>query len=128
MIDRHLQALLTRIDETLDTWKTESNPSTWPGAKTTPARWSQTTRGNRYWCKRNANESMKQARNAVAMAQQLIELEARMRQRTFSEAGEIPEGVPVPTTDEELDAAHVRAERAVDAALSKLKALDVGPR
>lgn len=50
-----LQALTEKL---LDAFLDEANPDAWPGAGVPLANMDQQTRGNRYWCKKNAAGTM----------------------------------------------------------------------
>ena len=45
-------------DELTDAFVSEADPEDWPGEGAKPSEWDQQTRGDRYWCKRNANATM----------------------------------------------------------------------
>jgi hypothetical protein len=50
-----LQALEEQLT---DVFLNEAAPAKWPGAGSEPANWDQQTRGDRYWCKKNAVATM----------------------------------------------------------------------
>lgn len=48
------EALQARAEQLVDVFLNESDPTKWPGAGIEPANMEKATRGDRYWCKKDA--------------------------------------------------------------------------
>lgn len=103
------EALQKRGEELVDVFLTESDPATWPGAGVAPANMEKTTRGDRYWCKKDAVATL-------ACAQRIFTLVQVIRERS---APDLPPGTggepgEEESLDKEVAAAEAEAARLLD--------------
>lgn len=97
----------------MDLFLQESDPEKWPGVGLEPGQMDQQTRGDRYWCKKDAVATL-------ACAQRIGTLVDLARRKTAGgEAG--PEAVPEHGADE-LDAEIRKAEKEAKAILNRMQA------
>lgn len=88
------EALQARGEQLVDVFLSESNPEKWPGHGIEPANMDKSTRGDRYWCKKDSVATL-------ACAQRIFNLVQVIRERA----------VPVdPTTDGETQTDDLTAE------------------
>ncbi|MFM9434615.1 hypothetical protein ACFDR9_001675 [Janthinobacterium sp. CG_23.3] len=107
-----LQALAEKLT---DAFIAEADPDSWPGAGLGPAAMDQQTRGDRYWCKKNAAATL----SVIVRTTSLIGI---IQQRSAAGA---PDGVQQqPQDDEEtgLDAEVKAAEKEAAKLLAKMQA------
>lgn len=52
------EGLQSRLEQLVDVFLSESNPDKWPGAGLDPVAMDKQTRGDRYWCKKDAVATM----------------------------------------------------------------------
>lgn len=103
------EALQKRGEELVDVFLVESDPAKWPGAGMEPANMEKTTRGDRYWCKKDAVATL-------ACAQRIFNLVQVIRERS---APDLLQGTgDTPGEDDSLDkevaAAEAEAARLLD--------------
>lgn len=98
-----------------DAFIAEADPDKWPGAGLGPAAMDQQTRGDRYWCKKNAAATL----SVIVRTTSLIGI---IQQRSNAGA---PGGVPVPseaeTEETGLDAEVKAAEKEATKLLAKMQ-------
>src|SRR5690606_31063969 len=61
------EALQKRAEELIDAFLRESNPAEWPGAGIKPAQMQRETRGDLYWCKKNAVATLACAQRIIGL-------------------------------------------------------------
>lgn len=99
------EALQARGEQLVDVFLSESDPTKWPGHGIAPAAMEKTTRGDRYWCKKDAVATL-------ACAQRIFNLVQVIRERSIPPSPATPEGAePVDGLDEEVAAAEKEAQR-----------------
>lgn len=109
------EALQARAEQLVDLFLDESKPEDWPGHGVKPAAMDKSTRGDRYWCKRDAAATL-------ACAQRITALVGTIRQKTA--AGEAtPDAVTEDddSLEAEIAAAEAEASRLVDKVLRNAK-------
>lgn len=98
-----------------DAFIAEADPDTWPGAGLGPAAMDQQTRGDRYWCKKNAAATL----SVIVRTTSLIGIIQQ-----HSNAGR-PGGVPAPADAEQedsgMDAEIKSAEKEATKLLAKMQ-------
>ncbi|MEC5164069.1 hypothetical protein [Janthinobacterium sp. CG_S6] len=107
-----LQALAEKLT---DAFIAEADPDSWPGAGLGPAAMDQQTRGDRYWCKKNAAATL----SVIVRTTSLIGI---IQNRSAAGA---PDGVPQQDQDAEetgLDAEVKAAEKEASKLLAKMQA------
>ncbi|WP_439606874.1 hypothetical protein [Hydrogenophaga sp.] len=102
------ESLQQRAEQLVDLFLAESDPAKWPGAGIEPANMEKGTRGDRYWCKKDAVATL-------ACAQRIITLVDTVRAKTAG--GEVTPGAV--TEDEgdlevEMQAAEAEASRTIE--------------
>jgi len=105
------ESLQQRAEQLVDLFLTESDPAKWPGAGIEPANMEKGTRGDRYWCKKDAVATL-------ACAQRIITLVETVRVKTAG--GEANPGA-VTEDEEELDADVQAAEKEADRIIRNMK-------
>lgn len=106
------EALQQRAEQLVDLFLQESNPDKWPGKGLEPGQMDQQTRGDRYWCKKDAVATL-------ACAQRIGSLVDLARRKTaWGEAA--PEAVVEQGADE-LDAEIRKAEKEAKAILNRMQ-------
>lgn len=103
------ESLQKRGEELIDLFLEESNPADWPGEGLRTGAMDAQTRGDRYWCKKNAVATL-------ACAQRIANLIDVVRKKT-SEGNDDPEAVS--PTDDSLDGEVAAAEREAQAVLDR---------
>lgn len=104
------EALQKRGEELVDVFLAESDPVKWPGSGIEPANMDKNTRGDRYWCKKDAVATL-------ACAQRIFNLVQVIRERSVAD---LPEGPTADTPDgddsldKEVAAAEAEAARLLD--------------
>lgn len=96
------EALQARGEVLVDVFLAESDPAKWPGAGIEPANMAQKTRGDRYWCKKDAVATL-------ACAQRIFNLVQVIRERSIGTAPP-PDG-EVAGEESELDREVAAAEK-----------------
>ena len=99
------ESLQKRAEQLVDLFIQESDPDKWPGAGIEPANMEKGTRGDRYWCKKDAVATL-------ACAQRIVSLVDSVRAKTA--AGEATPGAVTDDEEEleaEMQAAEVEAAR-----------------
>lgn len=108
--------LLARQEELMELFLDESDPGTWSGAGISPAAMDKATRGDRYWCKKNAVASL-------SLVQRIGALVTAVRQAPEEppavSAGAAPAGGAPLAEDDGLDAEVAAAERDAERLLGK---------
>lgn len=105
------ESLQQRGEELIDLFLDESDPSKWPGVGIEPAKMDKSTRGDRYWCKKDAVATL-------AAAQRIVNLLDVVRRKTAG--GEVTPDAVTPGQDE-LDKEITEAEREAQKALDKAR-------
>jgi hypothetical protein len=101
------EALQARGEQLVDVFLSESDPAKWPGHGIEPANMEKTTRGDRYWCKKDAVATL-------ACAQRIFNLVQVIRERSIPSTPPGTEGgeaEPVDSLDAEVAAAEKEAKR-----------------
>jgi hypothetical protein len=109
------EALQKRAEELIDLFLDESQPDTWPGAGIAPAAMDKSTRGDRYWCKKDAVATL-------ACAQRIVHLVDVVRAKTAAGSdnpGAVTEGED--ELDKEIAAAEAEAQRLTDKVLKEAR-------
>jgi hypothetical protein len=70
------EALQTRAEQLVDLFLDESDPADWPGAGLKPNAMDKSTRGDRYWCKRDAAATLACAQRIMGLVQVVREKSA----------------------------------------------------
>lgn len=96
------EALQKRGEQLVDVFLSESDPTKWPGHGLEPATMEKTTRGDRYWCKKDAVATL-------ACAQRIFTLVQVIRERSVPDLPPGPEGRE-PAVDDSLDKEVAEAE------------------
>ncbi|WKB53027.1 hypothetical protein [Eleftheria terrae] len=103
-------ALQERAEQLIDLFIEESDPQAWPGAGLQPAKMDKQTRGDRYWCKKDAVATL-------ACAQRIVALVDQVRQKT---AGGDDSPAAVSDGEDELDKEVAEAEAQAQALMDKV--------
>jgi hypothetical protein len=90
------EALQARGEQLVDIFLAESDPAKWPGHGIEPANMEKTTRGDRYWCKKDAVATL-------ACAQRIFNLVQVIRERSVPVDLPTPDGSPAAPADGETD-------------------------
>jgi hypothetical protein len=96
------EALQARGEQLVDVFLAESDPTKWPGHGIAPAAMEKTTRGDRYWCKKDAVATL-------ACAQRIFNLVQVIRERSIPPSQATPEGEE--KVEDSLDAEVAAAEK-----------------
>lgn len=91
-----------------DVFLTESEPDKWPGAGIDPALYDQRTRGDRYWCKKNAVAT-------IALMQRITSLTVQVQHASATGAEVVFDD------DVNLDAEVAKAEKEAAQMLGELE-------
>lgn len=106
------ERLQQRAEQLVDVFLDESDPATWPGHNVPPSTMDKSTRGDRYWCKKNAVATL-------AVAQRIVGLIDTVRRKTSG--GDVaPDSVG--DEQDELEAAAAAAEKEAEKLLKGIKA------
>lgn len=105
------ESLQKRAEQLVDLFITESDPEKWPGVGIEPAKMDKSTRGDRYWCKKDAVATL-------ACAQRIVSLIDSVRAKTA--AGDTTPGA-VTEGDDVLDGDVAAAEKEADRILRNMK-------
>lgn len=106
------ESLQARAEQLVDVFLLESDPEKWPGAGIEPVSMDKQTRGDRYWCKKDAVATL-------ACAQRIISLVQVIRERAV--AGDGPaDGKPTDEQPDELDREIAAAEAEADRLTSQV--------
>lgn len=104
------EALQKRGEQLVDVFIAESDPEKWPGHGVLPANMDKSTRGDRYWCKKDAVATL-------ACAQRIFNLVQVIRERGSSELPPAPTGEEEEAADpldKEVAAAEAEATKLLD--------------
>jgi len=106
------EQLQQRAEQLVDVFLKESDPTTWPGHGIQPSAMEKSTRGDRYWCKKDAVATL-------ACAQRIISLVQVIRERSV---GDVPPVDGDDATDgDPLDAEVASAEAEATRLLESLQ-------
>ncbi|OWQ92037.1 hypothetical protein CDN99_06675 [Roseateles aquatilis] len=111
MRQEQFERLQQRAEQLIDVFLDESDPATWPGHGVPVATMDKSTRGDRYWCKKNAVATL-------AVAQRISGLIDLVRRKT-ADGDDNPAAVTAEA--DELDVAAAEAEREAERLLKGLK-------
>ncbi len=106
------EGLQQRAEQLIDLFLSESDPAKWPGAGIEPSAMEQKTRGDRYWCKKDAVATL-------ACAQRIGTLVDLARKKTAGgedNPGAVTEG------EDDLDREVRAAEKEAAAILNRVQA------
>lgn len=107
------ESLQKRAEQLVDLFIQESDPEKWPGAGIEPANMEKGTRGDRYWCKKDAVATL-------ACAQRIVSLIDTVRAKTSKPTN--PDDPGAVTDDEDvLDGDVQAAEKEADRILANMK-------
>lgn len=103
------EALQKRGEQLVDVFLAESDPTKWPGHGLEPATMEKTTRGDRYWCKKDAVATL-------ACAQRIFNLVQVIRERSAPDLPPGPDGEALveDSLDKEVAAAEAEATKLLD--------------
>lgn len=105
------EALQARAEQLVDVFLEESNPEVWPGHGIQPAAMDKGTRGDRYWCKKDAVATL-------ACAQRITNLLQVIRERQLPvdppPGGADDDGQPEDDLSREVEAAEKEAAKLLD--------------
>ncbi|WP_439587485.1 hypothetical protein [Hydrogenophaga sp.] len=107
------ESLQKRAEQLVDLFIHESDPDKWPGAGIEPANMEKGTRGDRYWCKKDAVATL-------ACAQRIVSLVDAVRAKTSG--GEVTPGAVVDDDGDleaDVQAAEKEAARMIETAKKK---------
>ncbi|HAL72710.1 MAG TPA: hypothetical protein DCP71_13165 [Verrucomicrobiales bacterium] len=109
------EALQQRAEQLVDLFISESDPDKWPGKGLEPGQMDQKTRGDRYWCKKDAVATL-------ACAQRIGTLVDLARRKTAAHE-DTPEAVTEgeDDLDKEIRAAEKEAAKIINGAASKAR-------
>ena len=99
-----LQALSERLT---DVFLGEAEPAKWPGHNIEPGAMDQQTRGDRYWCKKDAVATL-------ACVQRISTLVHMIQTRSYDVGGEQAKGDDDVDLSKEISAAEAEAEKLLD--------------
>lgn len=105
------EALQTRAEKLVDVFLEESNPEKWPGAGIEPANMDKGTRGDRYWCKKDAVATLACAQRITNLLQVIRERQVPVDPQPGA-TGE--DGQPEDSLDAEVAAAEAEATKLLD--------------
>lgn len=105
------ESLQARGEQLIDLFLEESDPDKWPGVGIEPAKMDKSTRGDRYWCKKDAVATL-------AAAQRITNLLDVVRRKTAG--GETTPDAVGPDQDE-LDGEITEAEKLAQRMLNKVR-------
>lgn len=116
------EALQARGEQLVDVFLAESDPTKWPGAGIEPAKMEKTTRGDRYWCKKDAVATLACAQRIFNLVQVIQERSVPVKQAS--------EGLAVEddSLDKEIQQAEEDAKRLLDKVQSKAKKAEFDKR
>ena len=109
------ESLQARAEQLVDLFLDESKPEHWPGAGLLPSAMDKATRGDRFWCKKDAVATL-------ACAQRIVSLIDTVRAKTA--AGDADAGSVTDDADDlqaEVDAAEKEAEALATKLLSRAR-------
>ncbi|CUJ67316.1 hypothetical protein [Achromobacter sp. 2789STDY5608628] len=120
------ERLVALSEKLTDALLLELDPEQWPGASLAPMAMDQQTRGDRYWCKKNAAATL----TLIMKNNSLFDL---IRRQTAGGGGaaEVPPGAAAPGEDDEdsgLDAEIRRAEKEAAQVLARAQKAAGAPR
>lgn len=101
------EALQARGEQLVDVFLLESDPAKWPGQGIEPATMDKSTRGDRYWCKKDAVATL-------ACAQRIFNLVQVIRERSIPPSPAQGEDTTEDSLDAEVAAAEKEATRLLD--------------
>jgi hypothetical protein len=101
-----------RGEQLVDVFLAESDPEKWPGHGLEPATMEKTTRGDRYWCKKDAVATL-------ACAQRIFNLVQVIRERSAPDLPNGPDGEAT-EVDDSLDKEVAAAEKEASQLLDKM--------
>lgn len=91
----------------------EADPENWNGADLLPMEMTRETRGDRYWCKKNAVATL-------SLIARLAHITQSIRDQSHKSPGEEGGAMAVTDTESELDAEVAAAEKEANKLLKKL--------
>ena len=103
------EKLQARGEQLVDVFLSESDPEKWPGHGIEPSAMEKTTRGDRYWCKKDAVATL-------ACAQRIFNLVQVIRERAVpvNPEGQEGEGEGADSLDAEIASAEAEAKKLLD--------------
>ena len=107
------ESLQKRAEQLVDLFILESDPEKWPGVGIEPAKMDKSTRGDRYWCKKDAVATL-------ACAQRIVSLIDTVRAKTSKPTNPDNPGA-VTDGDDVLDGDVAAAEKEADRILRNMK-------
>lgn len=107
------ESLQARAEQLVDVFLAESDPDKWPGAGIEPANMGKQTRGDRYWCKKDAVATL-------ACAQRIINLVQVIRERAVQGDGPADGKATEDDQPDELDREVAAAEAEADRLTSQV--------
>lgn len=105
------ERLQARAEQLVDVFLEESDPAKWPGAGIAPAAMEKTTRGDRYWCKKDAVATLACAQRITNLLQVIRERQVPVDPQPGAN-GE--DGQPEDSLDTEIAAAEAEASKLLD--------------
>lgn len=111
------EALQARGEQLVDVFLAESDPEKWPGAGIEPANMEKTTRGDRYWCKKDAVATLACAQRIFNLVQVIRERSVPVDPANPPEAGSSDDD----SLDKEIQSAEAEATKLLDRVQSAIK-------
>ena len=122
MTDIQYQRLQALTEKLMEVFLTEADPDNWPGNGIMPNTMDKETRGNRYWCKKDAAATLTLNMRAITMIDAI-------RRRTPD--GEPPMSGGEPQDDDSegsLDSDIARAEKQAEKLMARLQEKGLHPK
>lgn len=122
MRDDQYQRLQALTEKLMDVFLTEADPENWPGVGILPNAMDKETRGNRYWCKKDAAATLTLNMRAITMIDAI-------RRRTPEDGAPLAgDQAEDDETEDSLDADISKAEKQAEALMAKLQKKGLHPQ
>lgn len=99
------EKLQARAEELVDVFLVESDPAKWPGKGIEPAQMDKSTRGDRYWCKKDAVATLACATRIVNLVQVIRERAVPVDPPPAGGEGDAPDELELAVAAAEKEAA-----------------------
>lgn len=124
MTDDQYQRLQALTEKLMNVFLAEADPDSWPGAGIKPNAMDKETRGNRYWCKKDAAATL-------TLNMRAITLIGVIQRRTPD--GELPlsagdQGDGMEEAENSLDSDIARAEKQAEKLMEKMRKKGLHPQ
>ncbi|WP_050465095.1 hypothetical protein [Herbaspirillum autotrophicum] len=122
MTDDQYQRLQALTEKLMDVFLSEADPDSWPGAGIKPNAMDKETRGNRYWCKKDAAATLTLNMRAITMIDAI-------HRRTPEDGEPLGAGAPEGADAEDsLDSDIARAEKQAEKLMEKMRKKGLHPQ